>query len=169
MQLLVYQAVTTWILCWNCLVFCLFVCFNTKIKLKGRKWRAQGAKKRFLFMPFYLNDSLSTEEYGLIFSTWIDCACMPKEKHQEMQEFRLCNHFVCCDKRVYKNFISLRTQPQHPEYAAGATGVNGGVTWKLLLFMVSLWKPPFSSHGGGIRSLFYLWRHPGGSVEETWG
>ena len=57
-------------------------------------------------MPFCLNDSLNTEEYCLIFSTWIGCVCMPKEKHQEMQ-FRLCNHFVCCDKKVYKNFTSL--------------------------------------------------------------
>lgn len=84
---------------------------------------------------------------------------MPEEKHQELQEFRLCNHFVCHDKKVYKNLTKFtRTHLSIQNMQLGR------ITWKLLLFVVRLWKPVFSSRGGGIRSLLYLQRHG----EEVW-
>lgn len=55
----------------NCLLVfcCLFVLITTTKNKMERQW-SEGVweqKKKFLFVPFYLNDSLSTEEYGLVF------------------------------------------------------------------------------------------------------
>lgn len=47
-----------------------------------------GGGERGVYILLCLNDSLSTEESGLIFPPG-RIVCVPKEKHQELQEFRL--------------------------------------------------------------------------------
>lgn len=130
----------------------------TKIKPKGRKEVKGLGRGEKVYLPLLWMTAWAQRSLDWFFH--LDRLCvMPKEKHQELQEFRLCNYFVCHDKKVYKNltrFTRTHLSIQNMQL--------GRITWKLLLFMVRLWKPVFSSRGGGIRSLFYLQRHG----EEVW-
>lgn len=105
------------------------------------------SKKKKVSLCAFLFERQPKQRVWIGFSTWIDCACMLKETIRRCKSPGYAAIFLCWDEKVYKNFTSLRTQPQHPEYEAGATGVNGGVTCR---------ASPF--HGQPVKaSLQFTW------------